>query len=1005
MHARAPQANQSLISASHYPSDGLSSSGHESAEDEPRNSAHISNLKVPIALRSSSVLSSRSRMPVPPTAATESTRLTLNKLALKGSAPHLRPGKSLQQRLNANERRDDDSEVYSAFSKEQEYRHNTPVKVQDSQVPRLPRSHTPRPEPRMPAAHSRSVSVVSGMAHDEDISSIMMRGATDLRNTKFEIEEQRKEISFLQSQLESAKAEKKEALQRVKAVKEAAKQGLEKSSKSLDDMRTTLDSLKTQASESFAIVGQAKMSFSDVQDLRETVLTSLKSIEPLLDDDGHSFQAEEMRNVIKELQTECTNSHQVTDLLRDRLQTIGDELVDARNRTVDVEQQQASDREAIRSLSNNLSEAGQQVAELTGRLKEQQSKSYDILLTAADVEARLSASNQENARLIEELTSKNAEIATLRLFEQRSATLAATLQEKDVYISQLEPLKEQLSNAISTSNALESKLCALESEFSAKESHLNALQSRISEQEAESQVNNNELLGLKEILGASNATGDALRKQNAKLVGDAEALDIKVTQAQNELRDLRKDLEIRTEKLHQANTRYQVMEERFQDQSVTLRITKESLGDMQDRIIESEAKFAREIEATAGTLKCEIAVLTTQNSSLREKIEVLEDVVKSKEEEIQCNMVAYGKQLKDQEKTLTDMLNNVEKRFTVLEKDLAEAQLGSEQLKQQLADALAAHQDIEQQLRNAKIVPEAHQEEISELTRRLNECNQEVSRLHARTKTIGARYKNGDLNDEERAFTNSLIQTSQSIHEQELIAKGNELRRRDNTIAELRSRINLLEATLAKHLKSQAKAQVTTGGGNGSLIDPTSWTSSDRSSSPFVPANAANEAEPQDGETNTSKPASDSSRRPILGNMLPPVLTTPLQASRPADVYRPSAIQVPRTPAPVAIRKTPATNRSAHSPSKPIFGRLARGCSDDIEEFEPELSPLSPPPVKLGKRSKPDAPSTPANARSPPRQTKRLRVGTRNRPEGRANEPVASKVVEAAPKTRARRKR
>ena len=61
----------------------------------------------------------------------------------------------------------------------------------DSQMPRLPRSHTPRVEPMIPVPHSRSISVVStGTAHDEDISSLMIRGATDLRNAKFEIDEQ-----------------------------------------------------------------------------------------------------------------------------------------------------------------------------------------------------------------------------------------------------------------------------------------------------------------------------------------------------------------------------------------------------------------------------------------------------------------------------------------------------------------------------------------------------------------------------------------------------------------------------------------------------------------------------------------------------------------------------------------------------------------------------------------------------------------------------------------------
>ena len=52
----------------------------------------------------------------------------------------------------------------------------------DSQMPRLPRSHTPRVEPMISVPHSRSISVVStGTAHDEDISSLMIRDRKSTR--------------------------------------------------------------------------------------------------------------------------------------------------------------------------------------------------------------------------------------------------------------------------------------------------------------------------------------------------------------------------------------------------------------------------------------------------------------------------------------------------------------------------------------------------------------------------------------------------------------------------------------------------------------------------------------------------------------------------------------------------------------------------------------------------------------------------------------------------------
>ena len=58
----------------------------------------------------------------------------------------------------------------------------------DATNPSLPAPHTEFMTP----GYSRSASVVSSVVgrQDEDISSIMMRGATDLRNAKFEIEEQ-----------------------------------------------------------------------------------------------------------------------------------------------------------------------------------------------------------------------------------------------------------------------------------------------------------------------------------------------------------------------------------------------------------------------------------------------------------------------------------------------------------------------------------------------------------------------------------------------------------------------------------------------------------------------------------------------------------------------------------------------------------------------------------------------------------------------------------------------
>lgn len=72
-------------------------------------------------------------------------------------------------------------------------------------------------------------------------------------------------------------------------------------------MKSSLDELKAQSSQSFSFVSRTKESLSDVQELRETVTKSLKEIEPLLNDQGPAFKATEMRNIVSEFELECAN--------------------------------------------------------------------------------------------------------------------------------------------------------------------------------------------------------------------------------------------------------------------------------------------------------------------------------------------------------------------------------------------------------------------------------------------------------------------------------------------------------------------------------------------------------------------------------------------------------------------------------------------------------------------------------------------------------------------------
>lgn len=97
-------------------------------------------------------------------------------------------------------------------------------------------------------------------------------------------------------------------------------------------------------------------------------------VECILDEDGKFHHSSDVKEMLFELQSECTNckstsinhalfsdpknttrnaARQVTDLLRDRLQATGAELIDARARVADLERTQAADRDAL--TRSNLS--------------------------------------------------------------------------------------------------------------------------------------------------------------------------------------------------------------------------------------------------------------------------------------------------------------------------------------------------------------------------------------------------------------------------------------------------------------------------------------------------------------------------------------------------------------------------------------------------------------------------------------------------------------------------
>jgi len=116
-----------------------------------------------------------------------------------------------------------------------------------------------------------------------------------------------------------------------------------------------------------------------------------------------------------------------------------------------------------------------------------------------------------------------------------------------------------------------------------------------------------------------------------------------------------------------------------------------------------------------------------------------------------------------------------------VEEELLTSRAGEQALTVQVLGLSNEVQDLRNRLHDTEFASaEEHnrtESELAELRSQVGELEVENVDLRRRSKTIESRYRAGDLTVEEKSFISELVKTTQSVHEQELVAKGNELRR------------------------------------------------------------------------------------------------------------------------------------------------------------------------------------------------------------------------------------
>ncbi|KAF7357779.1 hypothetical protein MVEN_00823900 [Mycena venus] len=794
----------------------------------------------------------------------------------------------------------------------------------------------------------------------------------------------------------------------------------------VDLRRTAMDSVKgIETSEGLGRSAETRALIEELQSDR----ASAHQVIDMLRDKLHllSAQVVEAKERISEL--EAIREGKI-ERVETKVEELADKLIkkDA-IREGNIQRAETKVEELTSRLIKKEEEGARELANaeaLEMRLHETNERLLRVSKTLEDREIELGVFREQKVAWEWELKEKCAKIASLQslsadvvVLKEQNVTLEFQVKEiKDEKMALEYQAKEDRSK-IAALQASETELIAVRAEKVAVECEVKENRSKIAMleelqrqtsatlQRSKDQVHQHETqlvqlraelktVGttkehLQSSLETAQLSGAKLSQENSKLAQETRALTQEVNaltlreavlkereavfqhrsdEFAGQLSKLNDEMSAREEELRRVNTKCSVLQERFDSQALTLKLAKEQSGDLQERLLMSESTHATKLESAVGKLNVELALLREQKANIQASLnQVTEDAATQRASFLGVS-VDYENKLSKQEETHGKLIQAEERRAIAAEREAADAKQKVEDLMQQIESGRAELEDVKRKAREAASRESMGVEgEVVVLRARLEELEGENSRLQHRARTLNQRYKDGDLSDSEKSFANSLMQVSQSLHEQDIVAKENELRRRENMITSLQTKIDTLESTLARLLKERGKE-----GDSKSMVDLSLWMSSS-------PRSAEKKAAAQPAAAAAS--TSNRTREPSPTVFVP---ETPPAAAKKSSKAPKAAVG-------------PKSSPSGHRPHK-TFAAID-GEDDDSPSDSDDDTPIS---VTLGKRSRTPT-STTVDEQSRP--TRRLRAGASRKvdPELRRVDAESSKKPADGAKSKQRKRR
>ncbi|KAH9943479.1 uncharacterized protein BXZ73DRAFT_74417 [Epithele typhae] len=494
------------------------------------------------------------------------------------------------------------------------------------------------------------------------------------------------------------------------------------------------------------------------------------------------------RDLIRELELECSKSQQVADLLRDRLQNIGSELIDAKHTITELQAVQCQNTSQVQQMTGRLAVRVDEVSALTSQLSEERKNHREALHATTVLEMKIMTADERTQDLEHLLAQKESSLIGLQFVGQQNTELQKLVQEKEDQIATLRTVTTESAELKAVVAQKDIQIAQLITTADVNEVRIADRDERINQLQKEIACGRQTVQELIKDLSVEKTKGYQLAKQ--------------IEDADEALARLRQDFQSQLKELQETTLLHKTLDKEFKNQSRELDLARQSTEETRNRLLNAEQEHTRAIVTLESGLQHSVSALQQEKAALETIINELKEVIKAKDAEflsmhedltdqLQRDNVAHSNKLTTEEQRHAEVRVELDEAYT----QLSAYEMRCKALEEQIGD-------MHGQLQTAQSRCSATEGELQTLRSRVASLEARELKSALRVRTIESRYHAGDLTDEEKSFVQSLVQSAQAGYEKELVSNRNELRRRDIAMKDLGAKVQLLEVTLAKQVNT-----------------------------------------------------------------------------------------------------------------------------------------------------------------------------------------------------------